>query len=86
MGLFPLKYVLQRNWEVRAMANEIMEELWRIKEEIGEEAGDDMKAFCRRLREDALARGAKLVSAPGRELKVAEDSGAYNARRGEMHE
>lgn len=62
------------------MADEIIEELWRIKDELSKEAGDDMKAFFRRLNERALARGAKLVSAPGRELKVAEESAEYNVR------
>ncbi len=61
------------------MADEIIEELWRIKDELSKEAGDDMKAYFRRLNEKALARGAKFVSAPCRELKVAEEPVEYKA-------
>ncbi len=60
------------------MADEIIEELWRVKDELSKEAGDDMKAYFRRLNERALARGAKLVdrSRPP-QMMVAEDSGEY---------
>jgi len=62
------------------MADEIIEELWRIKDELSNEVDDDMKSFFRRLSERALARGATLVSAPRRELQVAEKSAEYNVR------
>jgi hypothetical protein len=60
------------------MADEIIEELWRIKDELSKEAGDDMKAFCRTLNEKALARGVQLVdrSCPAHML-VAEDTTEY---------
>ncbi len=62
------------------MADEIMEELWRVKDELSKESGDDMKTFFRRLNERALARGDKFVSAPRRELKVAEEPEGYKAQ------
>lgn len=65
------------------MADEIMEELWRIKDELSAEAGDDMKAYCRRLNEQALARGVKLVTRPRhQQLQVAEEAdGEYTAKK-----
>jgi formiminotetrahydrofolate cyclodeaminase len=36
------------------MADEIIEELWRIKDELSAEAGKDLKAFCQRRNETAV--------------------------------
>jgi len=64
------------------MADEIIEELWRVKDELSKEAGDDMEVFFRRLNERALARGAKLVdrSGPG-QLMVAEEPTEYKTKK-----
>jgi hypothetical protein len=60
------------------MADEIMEELWRIKDELSNEAGDDMNAYCRQLNEKALAQGFILVSrSDSSELMVAEEPEGY---------
>ncbi len=63
------------------MADEIIEELWRIKDELSAEAGKDLKAFCQRLNEAAVGRGFKLVdrSRPP-QMMVAEDSAEYKTR------
>lgn len=63
------------------MADEIIEELWRIKDELSVEAGRDLKAFCQRLNETAVGRGFKLVdlSRPP-QMMVAEDSVEYKTR------
>ena len=63
------------------MADEIIEELWKIKDELGREAGEDLQAFCRRLNKKALERGFQMVdrSCPP-QMMVAEDAVEYNAR------
>lgn len=63
------------------MADEIMEELWRIKDELSKEAGNDMKAYFRRLNERALARGDKLITRPRHQkLKVTEEPEEYKTQ------
>jgi hypothetical protein len=63
------------------MADEIIEELWRIKDELSAEAGNDLKAFCQRLNETAAGRGFKLVdrSRPP-QMMVAEEPSEYRTK------
>lgn len=64
------------------MADEIMDELWKIKDELSKEADKDIKAFCRRLNEEARQRGEVLVdrSQPPKKL-VAEEPAEYKTRK-----
>lgn len=63
------------------MADEIIEELWRIKDELSQEAGKDMKAFCLRLNEAARLRGEVLIDRSCLpQMKVAEDPGEYKTK------
>ncbi len=63
------------------MADEIMKELWAVKDKLSEEAGDDMTAFCRKLNEKALVRGAQLVDrSHAADMLVAEGSAEYKTR------
>lgn len=60
------------------MADEIIEELWQIKDAISAEAGSDLKAFCRRLNETAAGRGFKLVDrSRSPQMMVAEEAAKY---------
>jgi len=63
------------------MADEIMEELWAINDKLSEEAGRDMKAFCKHLNEESLTRGFRLVNRScSKMIQVAEASAEYNVR------
>jgi len=60
------------------MADKIITELWKIKDDLSKEAEKDTKAFCRRLNEETRRNGEVLVShshAPT--MKVAEDQVEY---------
>ncbi len=75
------RYAHQKSWEVFEMADEIMKELWAIKDKLSEEAGRDMKAFCKRLNEESLTRGFRVVNrSRSKRLLVAEESAEYNVR------
>lgn len=66
------------------MADEIITELWRIKDGLGEEAGWDMKAFCRRLNEEARRKGEVLVSRScSVKMMVAEEPAEYGTGKRE---
>jgi hypothetical protein len=43
------------------MADEIMQELWRIKDEIARSVNYDVRELCRRLREEQGKSGAVMV-------------------------
>ncbi|MFH1114614.1 MAG: hypothetical protein V1792_11895 [Pseudomonadota bacterium] len=46
------KYVHhEHSWEYMKMADEIIEELWRIKDDMANECGYDVKAFVVRLKD-----------------------------------
>ena len=66
------------------MADEIITELWKIKDDLSKEAGKDMKAFCRRLNEEARWSGEVLVSrSHSAEMRVAEDPAKYGTENSE---
>ena len=63
------------------MADEIMKELWTVKDKLSEEAGRDMNAFCKRLNRESLARGFRVVNrSRSKRLQVAEESAEYRVR------
>jgi hypothetical protein len=43
------------------MADEIMQELWRIKDELAREANHDIHVLCRQLRERQAGSHAQVV-------------------------
>lgn len=62
------------------MADKIITELWKIKDDLSKEAGKDMKAFCHRLNEEARRGGDVLVSRScSTDMMVAEDPPEYGA-------
>jgi len=66
------------------MTDEIMTELWRIKDDLSKEAGKDMKAFCRHLNEEAQRKGIVLVSrSSSLKMRVAEESKMYGTGNSE---
>jgi hypothetical protein len=63
------------------MADEIIEELWKIKDQLGREAGEDLQAFCRQLNKKALERGFQMVDRScSPQMMVAEDPVEYKTR------
>jgi hypothetical protein len=63
------------------MADEVITELWRVKDELSKEAGKDLKAFCKRLNEGARLRGEVLINRSHLpQMKVAEHSAEYIIR------
>ena len=75
-----LRYVHLRNWEVFAMADELMEELWKIKDELSRKCGGDLRAYCDYLNRAVSIEGFEVVdrSRPP-QMKVAEDAAEYKA-------
>ncbi|MCK4564759.1 MAG: hypothetical protein KAU94_08805 [Verrucomicrobia bacterium] len=62
------------------IADKIITELWKIKDDMSKEAGKDMKAFFRRLNEEARLGGEVLVKhSCSTQMKVAEEVAEYNA-------
>lgn len=60
------------------MTDEIMKELWAVKDKLSEEAARDTKAFCKRLNQESLARGFQLVDrSRSKMMQVAEESAEY---------
>ena len=65
------------------MADKIITELRKIKDDLSKEAGKDMKAFCHRLNEEARRGGEVLVSrSHSAGMMVAEDSPEYGSGNG----
>ena len=63
------------------MADEIMKELWEVKDKLSEEAGRDTNAFCKRLNEESIAKGFRLVNrSRSPQMKVAEESAEYKTK------
>lgn len=64
------------------MADEIMEELWKIKDELSEKFGGDLQAYCDYLNRTAVAEGFELVdrSRPA-QARVAEEPPEYRSRK-----
>ena len=47
------------------MSDEIMRELWRIKDELAREANYDIHVLCRQLREKQSTAGGPIVDRSG---------------------
>ena len=62
------------------MRDEIMAELWRIKDEEARDANYDVRTLCRQLREEQGKSGAVLVDRSG-QRKIRDEAGAADARR-----
>ncbi|MCF7849578.1 MAG: hypothetical protein K9M45_12070 [Kiritimatiellales bacterium] len=72
------------------MTDEIIKELWEIKDALGQTEGRDLSAFCKKLNKASEKRGTHLIRhiryphEATKKLEVAEESSDYNA--GESHE
>jgi hypothetical protein len=63
------------------MTDEIMTELWKIKDDLSKEAGKDMKAFCRHLNEEARRKGTVFVNHSNPlKMQVADEVTEYKIR------
>jgi len=60
------------------MTEEIMKELWAVKEKLSEEATRDPKTFYQKLNDKALDKGFTVIPRPS-QMKGAEDSVEYKA-------
>lgn len=63
------------------MVDEILQELWKTKDALGQEAQRNLQLFCDRLNAEARRRGAVLVNgttpSPG---QVCEETSEYKTR------
>ncbi len=62
------------------MRDEVIEELWQIKDKLARSVNYDVRARCRQLRERQGKSGAMMVDRSGQRKNRNED-GAADARR-----
>lgn len=72
-----LRFVhLKNSWGYIKMADEIIEDLWRIKDGIAEEYGFDVKALVAHLRSRKHAEGHQPIDLRGMKLTAEQDAQA----------
>jgi len=64
------------------MPDEIIEELWRIKDSIAEEHGCDVKALVARLRKIKHPKGQQPIDLRGMKLTAEQDAQADRQHNG----
>jgi|GEM_PF-1009203 len=80
-----LRFAHLRNlWGYMEMADEIIEELWRIKEGIAEEYGCDVKALVAHLRSRKHEEGQQIVDLRGMKLTAEQDAQADRQHNGSL--
>ncbi len=66
------------------MADEIMKELWKIKDSIAEEYGCDVKALAAHLRMKKHGRDQQIIDLRGRKRSAEQDAEAELQQRGTL--